>query len=45
MYQGVLLMTIGNFEEAKKMFQKALEIDPINKKAQEYLDRINKGAV
>lgn len=45
MQQGVLLVTIGNLEEAKKMFNKALELDPANKEAQAYLDVIKKGSL
>lgn len=43
--QGILLMTIGNLVEAKKMFIKALELDSTNKEAQDYLDRLNKDSV
>lgn len=39
--QGILLKIQGNLEEAKKMFNQALKIDPTNKDAQESLERVN----
>lgn len=43
--QGILLKIGGNLEEAKKTFNKALELDPTNKEAKESLSEIEKKTI